>query len=428
MPVTYLKKAAPRPRSEMTELRANVANMLETIETGGEAAALDFSERFDNWDGNIVVTPDERAAAGERVPQELKDALRFARDNIQRFAEAQKATLSDFTMELMPGHVAGQRQIPVSAAGCYVPGGRYSHIASAVMTVTTAKVAGVPHVTAASPPRPGHGIPDPIVYAMDISGADVILNIGGVQALASMAYGLFGAAPADILVGPGNAFVAEAKRQLFGRVGIDMIAGPTDCFIIADSSADAEMVAVDLVSQAEHGPDSPVWLVTTDRALGEAVLARVPELIAELPEVNAGAATTAWTDRGEVMVCDSREEMAEVADTYAPEHLEVLAEDLAFWRNRLRAYGSLFLGPDTTVSFGDKSSGPNHVLPTNRSARYTGGLSVQKFTKTVTWQETDAQAMEAIARNTAVISHAEGMVGHARSAELRLARMQKKAG
>jgi sulfopropanediol 3-dehydrogenase len=354
------------------------------------------------------------------VPEALKDDIRFAYTNIRRFAEAQKATLTECEIEVMDGLIAGQKLIPVSSAGCYVPGGRYSHISSALMTVTTAKVAGVPHITAVSPPRPNVGVPDAIVFAMDLAGADVILNLGGVQGIAAMAHGLFGAQCADILVGPGNSYVAEAKRILYGKVGIDMFAGPTDSLVIADGSADPKTVAWDLVSQAEHGADSPVWLVTTSKLLGEDVQGLVHDVIAALPEPNATAARLAWDERAEVIFCDTREEAAAVADQYAPEHLHVMADDLDWWLARLSAYGSLFLGKETTVSFGDKVAGPNHVLPTSGAARYTGGLSVHKFIKTVTWQRCDAQASQELAKRTARISRVEGMEGHARAAEKRL--------
>ena len=419
MAIIYLKRATPRPKSESSDLRDLVAIMLANIEREGEPAVQRYSEQLDGWKGNIVLSDAERAQAVIRVPQDLKDVIGFAHGNIRRFAEAQKATLSDCEVELMPGHWAGQKQIPVASAGCYVPGGRYSHIASALMTITTAKVAGVRHITAASPTRPGVGIPDAIVYAMDLCGADTILNLGGVQAIAAMAFGLFGAIPADILVGPGNAYVAEAKRQLFGRVGIDMFAGPTDTLVIADATANAEIVSWDLVGQAEHGADSPVWLVTDNRALAQAVMARAPQLVETLPETNAAAARISWAERAEVILCDTREEMAKVADRYAPEHLHVQAADLNWWKDRLAVYGSLFLGEETTVPFGDKASGPNHVLPTSGAARYTGGLSVQKFTKTVTWQRTAPAAVPALAEATAQISRIEGMTGHARCAEIR---------
>ena len=303
-----------------------------------------------------------------------------------------------------------------------MPGGRYSHIASAIMTVTTAKVAGVSNITACSPPRPGVGVAPAIVYAAKVCGADNILAMGGVQGIASMTFGLFGLPSANILVGPGNQFVAEAKRILFGRVGIDMIAGPTDSLILADGTADAHVVATDLVSQAEHGYNSPVWLVTDDKALAEDVMARVPGLIDDLPGVNRDNATAAWRDYAEVILCADREEMAATSDAYAPEHLTVQAQDLPWWLNRLTCYGSLFLGEETTVSYGDKASGPNHVLPTSGAARYTGGLSVHKYLKIVTWQQATRDGAKPIAEATARISRLEGMEGHARAADARLAK------
>ncbi|KIC37076.1 histidinol dehydrogenase [Ruegeria sp. ANG-R] len=420
MAVTYLKTAHPRPEAENSDIRDIVAIMLSNIEREGEDAVRRYAEQLDRWSGDFVLSDEERKAACDRVPEQVKDDIRFAHANIRRFAEAQMSTVRDCEVEVMPGLIAGQKQIPVSSAGCYVPGGRYSHIASALMTITTAKVAGVAHITAVSPPRPGSGIPDAIVYAMDLSGADLILNLGGVQGIAAMAHGLFGAPPADILVGPGNSYVAEAKRMLFGKVGIDMFAGPTDSLVIADHTASIETVAWDLVSQAEHGTDSPVWLVSTDKALAQGVIARADALIDSLPEPNASTARTAWRDRAEIILCDSREEAAKVADGYAPEHLQVLAADLDWWLDRLSAYGSLFLGAETTVPFGDKTSGPNHVLPTSGAARYTGGLSVHKFTKTVTWQRCTSQASHELAERTARISRMEGMEGHARAAEMRL--------
>lgn len=420
MAITYLKKADPRPSAENNDIRDIVSVMLSNIEREGEEAVRRYAEQLDGWTGDIVLSNEARQAACARVPQHLKDDIQFAHNNIRRFAEAQKATMGECQIEVIPGLIAGQKQIPVSSAGCYVPGGRYSHIASALMTITTAKVAGVQHITAVSPTRPNVGIPDAIVYAMDLCGADLILNLGGVQAIAAMAQGLFGAKPADILVGPGNSYVAEAKRMLFGAVGIDMFAGPTDSLVIADHSANVETVAWDLVSQAEHGADSPVWLVTTSKDLAQGVMARADALISQLPEPNQSAARQAWADRAEVILCDTNEEAAQVSDRYAPEHLQVQAEDLDWWLDRLSAYGSLFLGKETTVSFGDKTSGPNHVLPTSGAARYTGGLSVHKFTKTVTWQRSNAQASNELAQRTARISRMEGMEGHARAAELRL--------
>jgi sulfopropanediol 3-dehydrogenase len=422
MAVEYLKKAAKTSVSDAGDVRETVQNILGEIEAGGEAAARAYADKFDKYEGNIVLTRDEIDAAAAQVPEKLKDDIRFAHENIKRFAEAQKDSIGDVEVEVRPGLIAGQKAIPCNAAGCYVPGGRYAHIASALMTLTTARVAGCPNVAACSPPRPGQGIHPAIVYTADLCGADTILALGGVQGVAAMAFGLFGLPKADILVGPGNQFVAEAKRILFGRVGIDMIAGPTDSLVIADESADAEIVAVDLVGQAEHGYNSPVWLVTDNRPLAETVMARVPELIAALPEPNKSSAEAAWRDYAEVILCGDCEEMARVSDDTAPEHLTVMARDLDWWLDRLRCYGSLFLGEETTVAFGDKASGPNHVLPTSGAARYTGGLSVHKYMKLVTWQRATREGARPVAEATARISRLEGMEGHARTADIRLAK------
>lgn len=374
----YLKKATLTAESDASETHEIVKNILADIETGGDAKALEYAKKFDQYEGNVMLTPEEIEAACALVPEKLKADILFAHDNVKRFAEVQKSTLTNVEMEIEPGFIAGQKAIPVDAAGCYVPGGRYSHIASAIMTVTTAKVAGCRHISACSPPRPGVGVAPAIVYAAHICGADKILALGGVQGVAAMTFGLFGLPKANILVGPGNQFVAEAKRILFGRVGIDMIAGPTDSLILADKDADANIVATDLVSQAEHGYNSPVWLVTDDRAMAERVMELVPELIADLPETNRENAFAAWRDYAEVILCADREEMAACSDDYAPEHLTVQAEDPDWWLDRLTCYGSLFLGEETTVSYGDKASGTNHVLPTSGAAGYTGGLSVHK--------------------------------------------------
>ncbi len=418
----YLKKATRNAETDHADVHVAVTQMLAAIEAGGEEAAARYARELDRWDGDIVVSEDMRKAAAALVPEQLKADIRFAHDNVRRFAEAQRASTTDVAVEILPGLTLGQRQIPVSAAGCYVPGGRYSHVASAIMTITTAKVAGVSHIAACSPPRPGIGIPPAILYTMDLCGADVILNMGGVQGIAAMANGLFGLKKADILVGPGNQYVAEAKRILYGQVGIDMVAGPTDSMVVADATADPEFVASDLVGQAEHGWNSPVWLVTSDATLANEVLARVPALIEALPSPNRESARAAWDDFAEVILCDDAEEMAGVADDYAPEHLHVQAANLDWWLNRLSAYGSLFLGEETTVAFGDKTSGPNHVLPTSRAARYTGGLSVHKFLKTVTWQRANRDAARPLAEATARISRLEGMEGHARTADIRLAK------
>ena len=418
----YLKKATLTAKSDASQTHDTVKAILDDIESGGDAKALEYAAKFDRYEGNVVLSAEEIEAACALVPEQLKADIRFAHDNVRRFAEIQKSTLTNVEMEIEPGFVAGQKAIPVDAAGCYVPGGRYSHIASAIMTVTTAKVAGCRHIAACSPPRPGVGVAPAIVYAAHICGADKILAMGGVQAVAAMTFGLFDLPKANILVGPGNQFVAEAKRILFGRVGIDMIAGPTDSLILADRDADAHIVATDLVSQAEHGYNSPVWLVTDDRAMAEKVMELVPGLIDDLPEVNRENAFAAWRDYAEVILCADREEMAACSDDYAPEHLTVQAADPDWWLDRLTCYGSLFLGEETTVSYGDKASGTNHVLPTSGAAGYTGGLSVHKYMKIVTWQRSTRDASKRVAEATARISRLEGMEGHARAADVRLAK------
>ena len=416
----YLKRAKLTSKSDASETQAIVRGILDDIEAGGDEKALEYARKFDKYDGEVLLSKETIAAAAALVPEKLRRDIEFSHANVKRFAEAQKATVSDFEVEVVPGLIAGQKAIPVSAAGCYVPGGRYSHIASAIMTVTTAKVAGCKHIVACSPPRPDVGIAPAIIYAAHVCGADTIMAMGGVQGVAAMTFGLFGLPKANILVGPGNQFVAEAKRMLFGRVGIDMIAGPTDSLILADASADPKVVAADLVGQAEHGYNSPVWLVTDTRALAEEVMRLVPELIEDLPEVNRENATAAWRDYAEVIVCEDREEMAATSDEYAPEHLTVQAEDLDWWLDRLSCYGSLFLGEETTVAFGDKASGTNHVLPTSGAANYTGGLSVHKYMKIVTWQRATREGARPVAEATARISRLEGMEGHARTADIRL--------
>lgn len=422
MTITYLKKATLTSTTDSADVQKTVQDILNDIEVGGDEKAREYAAKFDQYEGNILLKREEIEAAKALVPEKLKRDIAFAHDNIRRFAEIQKSTLTDIELEIVPGLIAGQKTIPVDAAGCYIPGGRYSHIASAMMTVTTAKVAGCRHITACSPPRPEIGVSPATIYAADLCGADSILAMGGVQAIAAMTFGLFGLPKANILVGPGNQFVAEAKRILFGRVGIDMIAGPTDSLILADHSADADIVAADLVGQAEHGYNSPLWLVTNDRLLADKVLALVPSLIADLPETNRINAEAAWRDYAEVVLCDNREEMAATSDQYAPEHLTVQATDLDWWKDRLTSYGSLFLGEETTVAFGDKASGPNHVLPTSGAASYTGGLSVHKYMKIVTWQQATREGMKSVGEATARISRLEGMEGHARTADIRLAK------
>ena len=420
MGLRYLKRAIKTGEQSLSDVRDSVQKMLIDIEKGGDIKALDYAKKLDNYDGKIILSPDDIGEASEKVPKRIKDDIQFAYENVKKFAEAQKKTLHDFDIEVVPDFITGQKYIPCNAVGCYIPGGRYSHVASAIMTVTTAKVARCRHISACSPPRANIGINPAIIYTANLCGADTILAMGGVQAISSMAYGLFGLPKADILVGPGNQYVAEAKRLLFGRVGLDMVAGPTDSLILADKTADAEIVAIDLVGQAEHGYNSPVWLVTDDIDLAEKVLNLIPKAIEDLPKVNKENAEAAWRDFGEVIICSNREEMALTSDDYAPEHLSVQASDLDWWLDRLNCYGSLFLGEETTVAYGDKASGTNHVLPTARSARYTGGLSVHKYMKVVTWQRSTREGSKDIAQATARISRTEGMEGHARTADIRL--------
>jgi sulfopropanediol 3-dehydrogenase len=422
MAVSKLKSASKQPQGNEAAAREVAAEMLANIKSGGEAAVRDYARRLDKWEGDILVSAAEIERRTASIPDAIKRDIEFAAGQVRKFAQAQMASVREFQVELSPGLVAGQRLIPVNVAGCYVPTGRYAHIASAYMSIATAKAAGVPRVIACSTPYRGEGIHPQVLYAMKVAGADAVMTLGGVQAIAAMAYGLFTGKPADIIVGPGNKFVAEAKRMLFGSVGIDVFAGPSEVCIIADASADPAIVASDLVGQAEHGHESPAWLIATDRKLAEEVLRRVPGLIDALPPTARDAASAAWRDYGEVVLCDTREEAAQVSDDYASEHLEVHCGDLDWWFGRLSCYGSLFLGEETTVAFGDKASGTNHILPTKGAARYSGGLSVHKFIKTVTWQRMTRQASRDTAQVTARISRLEGMEAHARTADDRLAK------
>ena len=422
MAIEFLKTASKTPSSESGEARKVVDEMLATITRDGEAAVRDYARKLDDWSGEIVVSADEIEYRTRDIDASVKRDIEFATAQVRRFAQAQRDSMHEFAVEVHPGLTAGQRLIPVNVAGCYVPTGRYAHIASAYMTIATAKAAGVPTVIACSTPYQGVGIHPQVLYAMKVAGADVIMTLGGVQAIATLARGLFTGKPADIIVGPGNKYVAEAKRALFGEVGIDVFAGPSEVAVIADDTADAAIVASDLVGQAEHGHESPAWLFTTSRVLAEDVMRLVPELIAALPSAARDAAGAAWRDYGEVVLCTTREHVTQVSDQHAPEHLEVQARDLDWWLANLTCYGSLFLGEETTVAFGDKASGPNHVLPTRGAARYSGGLSVHKFIKTVTWQRMTRAANQAIAPTTARISRLEGMEAHARTADDRLAK------
>lgn len=420
--ITYLKKAEKTPQSETATAQRVVTEMLEQIQARGEDAVRQYARELDGWTGDIVMSRDQIDRRIRDVPASVRADIDFAIRQVHDFAVAQKASLREFSVELHPGVTAGQRVIPVNVVGCYAPAGRYAHIASAYMGVATAKAAGVKTVVACSSPFRGQGIHPHVLYAFQAAGADLILTLGGVQAIATMAYGLFTGKPADVVVGPGNKFVAEAKRTLFGQVGIDVFAGPSEVAVIADDSADPAIVASDLVGQAEHGHESPAWLFTTSRQLAERVMALVPELIAALPPTARDAATAAWRDYGEVILCDSREAVVDISDRYASEHLEVHARDLGWWLANLTCYGSLFLGEETTVAFGDKTSGPNHVLPTKGAARYSGGLSVHKFMKTLTWQRMTREATRQIGQVTARISRLEGMEAHARTADDRMAK------
>ncbi len=420
MAVRYLKQATKTPASEEGGARAVVAEMLAAIERGGEAAVRDYASKLDGWQGEIIVTPEEIERRTRDIPASIRQDIEFATGQVRQFAQAQRGSIQEFSIALRPGLVAGQRLVPVNVAGCYVPTGRYAHIASAYMSVATAKAAGVPTVIACSTPYRGEGIHPQVLHAMKVAGADVVMTLGGVQAIAAMAYGLFTGKPADIIVGPGNKYVAEAKRMLFGRVGIDVFAGPSEVCVIADGSADPGIVASDLVGQAEHGHESPAWLISLSQPVAEQVMALVPNLIAALPDTARDAAGAAWRDYGQVAVCDTREEAVAVSDGYAPEHLEVHAADLDWWLGHLTAYGSLFLGEETTVAYGDKASGPNHILPTKGAARYSGGLSVHKFMKTLTWQRMNREATRELGPVTARISRLEGMEAHARTADDRL--------
>jgi sulfopropanediol 3-dehydrogenase len=420
--VTYLKKAARTASAGETDTQATVREMLDALRNGREQAAIDYARRLDGWDGDILVSRDLIDRAAKTLPDSVKDDIRFACDRICAFAAQQRDAVREFEIDLLDGLVAGQKVIPITTAGCYVPGGRYAHAASALMSVATARVAGVQNVIAATPSHRERGINPGILYAMDIAGANTILALGGVQAIAALTYGLFTGQPADIVVGPGNRFVAEAKRMLFGQIGIDVVAGPTETMVIADDTADAAIVAADLLGQAEHGPDSPCWLVTLSRRIGENVLALMPEMIARLPDTARQAALAAWRDYGEVILVESREEACQVSDQYASEHLHIQAADLDWWLKTLRSYGSLFLGEETTVAFGDKCSGPNHILPTKGGARYSGGLSAAKFLKVLTYQRMSREGSRAVAPVAARISRLEGMEAHARTADVRLAK------
>ena len=403
------------------KVRETVENILAEIETRRDAAVRDLSQKFDNWSpANFKLTaPEIEHAIGQVAKRDLDD-IKFAQAQVRNFAAKQKATMQDLEVETLPGVVLGHRHIPVASIGCYVPGGRYPMVASAHMSIVTAKVAGVKRIIACAPPYKGGPHPA-IVAAMHFGGADDIYVLGGVQAVAAMALGTESIAPVDMIVGPGNAYVAEAKRQLFGRVGIDLLAGPTETLIIADDSVDGEICATDLLGQAEHGPTSPAVLLTNSEKLARATMAEVDRLLSILP--TADAAKKAWEDFGEVIVSDSYEEMVAEADRIASEHVQVMTRDPDYFLNTMKNYGSLFLGARTNVAYGDKVIGTNHTLPTKKAARYTGGLWVGKFMKTCTYQKvlTD-EASALVGEYCSRLCILEGFSGHAEQANVRVRR------
>jgi len=423
MAIRYLKrgKDAAAVSEADAKVRATVEAIIADIEKRGDEAVREYSKKFDEWDpADFRLSQAQiEQAIGRLSPREIED-IRFAQKQIRNFAQIQRDSMKDVEVETMPGVVLGHRHIPVNAVGCYVPGGKYPMIASAHMSVLTAKVAGVKRIVSTAPPFQGEPHPA-IVAAMHFAGADEILALGGVQAVAAMAIGTGSIAPVDMLVGPGNMFVAEAKRQLFGRVGIDLFAGPTETLVIADDSVDAEMCAVDLLGQAEHGPTSPAILLTDSEQLARDTIAEVERQLGVLP--TAGIARVSWAEYGEVIVCDTREELLAKADELAFEHVQVMTRDPDFFLQNMTNYGALFLGPRTNVSFGDKVIGTNHTLPTKRNARYTGGLWVGKFLKTCTYQRVTSDAASAlVGEYCSRLCHMENFAGHGEQANLRVRR------
>jgi sulfopropanediol 3-dehydrogenase len=424
----FLKRAQAAPAHATQDIRDTVSSMLADIESRGELGVRDWSLRLDGWaPGSFVVGTAEIDEAAAALSDELKEHIAFAQEQVRGFAERQRGTLADLEVETLPGVRLGHRHVPVEAVGSYVPGGRYPMVASAFMTIVVPKVAGVGRVVACAPPREGRGVDHATLYAIASSGADQIVCLGGVQALAAMALGLGEIEPVDMIVGAGNAYVAEAKRQLFGRVGIDLLAGPTEILVLADETADPELVAADLLGQAEHGPTSPAVLVTTSHALGSAVESEVERLLLDWP--TREVAGEAWKACGEVVVAADRDEAVAIANRYAHEHVEVHAAEtqLDAYLDGLRNYGSLFLGREATVVYGDKAVGTNHVLPTAGAARYTGGLWVGKFLKTVTYQRLTEEGTRRVAPAAAAISDAEAFAGHALTARMRLERLGAEA-
>jgi len=423
MAIEYLKKGrkAASLKREQESLSAAVEKILTDIEQHGEAAVRKYAKEFDQFEGGSFRLTEKQIqqAIDSLTEQELED-IKFAQKQIRQFAEAQLSTLSELEVETMPGVILGHKLIPVRAVGCYVPGGKFPMVASAHMSIVTAKVAGVPRIVACTPPFQGK--PDAaVVAAMHFGGADEIYCLGGVQAIAAMVIGADFIEPVDMVVGPGNAFVAEAKRQLYGRVGIDLIAGPTETLIVADNTVDGELCATDLLGQAEHGYDSPAILVTNDRQLALDTIKEVERLLAILP--TADTAAVSWRDYGEVILCDTHEEMLQVANDIASEHVQVMTDRDDWYLENLHSYGALFLGPKTNVAYGDKVIGTNHTLPTRKAGRYTGGLWVGKFLKTHTYQKvlTD-EATTLIGEYGSRLCMLEGFVGHAEQCNIRVRR------
>jgi len=419
---TWIKEAISEEQRDeaQKQIRDTVEKLLEDIDKRGDSAVRELSKRFDNWSPDeFRLSEKEIQSCIDRLDAQTIGDICFAQEQIRNFAQIQRDSMKDVEEETLPGVILGHRNIPTNRVGSYVPGGKFPMVASAHMSVVTAKVAGVKEIITCAPPYEGRPS-DAIVAAQHLGGADDIFVIGGVQAVAAMALGTESIPAVDMLVGPGNAYVAEAKRQLYGRVGIDLFAGPTEIAIIADKKADKEIVAADIVGQAEHGYNSPGWLITTDKSVADYVIKRIPELIKELPGGPRDSAEPAWRDFGEVVLCDTNEEMANVSDKYAPEHLEVHAENLDWWLKRLKNYGSLFLGEETTVAYGDKCSGPNHILPTKGAGRYTGGLYVGKFIKCLTFQRMSKDANKIVGATAARLARAEGMEAHARTGDIRL--------
>lgn len=421
----YLKKGKSESdiKNADADIRKTVEKIIRDVEENGDLAVRKYAASFDGWSpGSFRLTDHEIKTIVERTPQRVKDDIRFAQQQIRFFAEQQRASIADIEIETLPGVFLGHKNIPVNSVGCYIPGGRYPMVASAHMSIITARVAGVKRVIACTPPINGN-IPEATVCAMHFAGADEIYILGGVQALCAMAIGTSSISPVDMIVGPGNAYVAEAKRQLFGRVGMDLFAGPTEILVIADETADAEMVACDLLGQAEHGPTSPAALITTSAELAEETLAEIERQLKYLP--TADIARVAWDDCGSVIVVDDQEEALREADALAFEHVEVLTKDPLFFLDNMTNYGALFLGAETNVAYGDKVIGTNHTLPTMKAARYTGGLWVGKFLKNCTYQRCTPEASAMIGEYAMRLCELEGFAGHKEQAALRVRRYGK---